>query len=385
MCEKQIYSSRDHCIICKSRNVTNMFEVDTQVPISLRVYDKPSTDVHFVPYNVMKCDTCFTYQTKYIGDLELIYSKNHVDSFGSVKNEMHVRFAEFVARSDRITGILEVGASTDALATELRQRMSAQTPYCVVDPDFRGDRKSIKVYDDFIENINFDDVEGNTIVMSNVFEHMYSPVDVLAALHCHPRNRYIFMNHPNLGHCCVNDIYQILNIEHTFYIENDFVIKMFNNAGYTCVERKDYETHSIFFKFERTDAPVHLQITNLSSDKDVSKYFERMHDKVTVINALLKDTSKKVYMWPASVHTTSMFATGLEYTKLAGLLDNSPSKIGKFFYGYNLECFSLNDRVRDGDENTVIILGGSDCYLKELSIGHTNAKIIYLHNLQTGL
>jgi len=381
MSTRQTYSSRDKCVICNTSNLTDVFEVDTQTPISLRLYDQPSNDVHFIPYNVLRCGKCLTYQTKYIGNLDMIYGKNHVDSFGSVKNEMHCRFAEFVAMSEEITGILEIGASTDALAFEVIKRMSIKTPYCIVDPDFRGDRETFKVYDEFIENIDIGDVDGNTILMSNVFEHMYNPVEVIANIQRHPKNKYIFINHPNFSHCCASNIYQILNVEHTFYIENDFIVKILNNIGYTCVERENYETHTVLFKFERTHDPLDLPIENVSSDSDISRYFERMNSRVAVINKLLQETSNKVFMWPASIHTTALFTGGLDYTKLSGLLDNSPTKIGKFFYGYNLECFSLKDIMNTCDKNTTIILGGSDCYLKELKLNTTNATIIYLKDL----
>ena len=375
------YTLRTSCLICKSSNLTSILGPDTETSLSLGMYDTVYSNACFVPYNVLRCGNCKTYQTKYLGDLKLVYAKNHVDAFGSVKTNMHSRFTKFITKNTDITGIIEVGPATDILANEILNDANRTLPYSVVDPDFNGDRSRVKVYDTFIEDIDFDRVEGNTVVMSNLFEHLYHPMDVIDKIQRHSNNKYIYLNHPNFDHACKNDMYVLLNIEHIFYIENDFVIKMFNRFGYTCVEKENYETHTLLFKFERTHDPLDLPIENVSSDSDISRYFERMNSRVAVINKLLQETSNKVFMWPASIHTTALFTGGLDYTKLSGLLDNSPTKIGKFFYGYNLECFSLKDIMNTCDKNTTIILGGSDCYLKELKLNTTNATIIYLKDL----
>jgi hypothetical protein len=372
-----VYTERSECIMCLDKSLTDVFETDTTATISLRVCSSP-IDGYFIPYNVVRCGRCNTYQTKYLGNLDLIYSQNHVDAFGSVKSEMHTRFAEFVCHTKDITGILEIGASTDALPSEILRIVPL--PYSVVDPDFRGDPTSIRVHNGFIEDLDLSLIEGNTILMSNVFEHFYSPLTILKKIQMHTRNKYIYLNHPNFSHCCVNDIYQILNVEHIFYVENDFIVKLFDSFGYRCTEQENYETHTVMFKFERTHEPTHAVIRNLTTDVDVAGYFQRMARKVKMINDIIAG-GKRVYMWPASVHTTALFTGGVEYTKLAGLLDNSPAKIGKFFYGYNLECFSLKDAMASSDENTTIILGGSDCYLKELELNKTRATIVYLRDL----
>jgi len=374
------YKVRTTCLICKNNDLVPILARDTTTSLSLAMYDEPYPDAFFVPYNVLRCTSCKTYQTQCLGDLNLVYAKNHIDSFGSVKTNMHTRFTKFITKNTDITGIIEVGPATDILATEILGDASRDISYSVVDPDFKGDRSKVKVYDTFVEDVDFDTVEGNTVVMSNLFEHLYYPMDIIDKIQRHKNNKYIYLNHPNFDHACKNDILVLLNIEHVFYVENDFVIKMFNNFGYTCMEKDNYETHTVLFKFERTHEPIHTAITNVTTDNEITGYLQRMFRKVNAINDILSQPTN-VYIWPASVHTTALFTSGVEYTKISGLLDNSPSKIGKFFYGYNLKCFSLNDMLTSCDENTTIILGGSDCYLKELELGNTRATIIYLRDL----
>jgi hypothetical protein len=344
------------------------------------MYPTPYPTPIFVPYNVLGCSECKTYQTKYLGDLSLIYATNHVDSFGSVKKNMHTRFTDFIKQNTDITGILEVGPSTDAFAREFLSATKFDIPYSVVDPDFRGDQSNITVYNSFIEEVDLAGVDGNTVVMSNLFEHLYHPMEVIAKIQRDPKNKYIYLNHPNFDHASTHDMNVILNIEHIFYIDNEFVTKMFKTFGYTCTAQETYETHTVLFKFERTHDPDHLAIVNTRAERDIAGYFERLRGKVDAINQIVNN-SANVYMWPASSHTAILFTHGVEYTKLAGLLDNSPAKIGKFLYGYNLECFGFKDTLASCDGTTTIILGGSDCYLGELELHGTRAKIVYLHDL----
>lgn len=375
------FTLRSKCLICNSINLTELFEHDKETTISFSMYDNIYPDPVFLPYNVLRCSVCKTYQTKYLGNLSLIYRDNHVDSFGSVKKNMHVLFTNFILNTQDITGILEVGASTDALANELISSHLGRIPYSVVDPGFRGNRSNITVYDTFIEDIDMETVKGNTVVMSNLFEHLYHPMDVIDKIQRNPKNKYIFLNHPNFDHASTNDIHNFLNIEHIFYIDNDFVAKIFKNFGYRCVQQETYETHTIMFKFERAHEPLGLNIINTKTDEYLSGYFNRVVSKVNAVNHILNIPNTIVYMWPASAHTSILFTYGVDYKKMAGLLDNSPAKIGKFLYGYNLECFDFKHVLATCDENTVVVLGGSDCYLKELDIGHTRAKIVYLHDL----
>ena len=53
------------------------------------------------------------------------------------------------------------------------------------------------------------------------------------------------------------------------------------------------------------------------------------------------------YIWPCSIHTTTLFLFGLDYTKFKGILDNSPNKINKYIDGYNLLCGSFNELIKE--------------------------------------
>ena len=87
------------------------------------------------------------------------------------------------------------------------------------------------------------------------------------------------------------------------------------------------------------------------------------------------------YIWPTSVHSTPLFTFGLDYNKLSGVLDNSPNKIGKYIYGYNLLCSSLNELLRSDEKNVCVFISGAGNYIKELDLTNTNIEIININEI----
>ena len=82
-----------------------------------------------------------------------------------------------------------------------------------------------------------------------------------------------------------------------------------------------------------------------------------------------------------SIHSIPLFTFGLDYKKLSGVLDNSPNKIGKYIYGYNLLCSSFNDLLKSTEENICVFISGAGNYIKELDLTNTNIEIIFINEL----
>ena len=64
------------------------------------------------------------------------------------------------------------------------------------------------------------------------------------------------------------------------------------------------------------------------------------------------------------MHTNYLFALGLDKSKIYGILDNAPHKIGKYLYGTDLKCLSFNDIIETTEDIVIILNGG--CYNKEI-------------------
>ena len=123
-----------------------------------------------------------------------------------------------------------------------------------------------------------------------------------------------------------------------------------------------------------------LLIKNISTHNDVNNFFDTITKNVNYINNLMETNDKniKYYMWPSSVYSITLITLGLNYKKLSGILDNSPNKIGKYLYGYNLLCSSFNEIIKSNDENICIFLSCNNNYMNELNLNNSFVKIIKL-------
>jgi hypothetical protein len=373
-----IYYERTKCIICKSSNFKTYFEENYEAPLSFALYDKKDIS-YFMPFNVVLCNECRTVQTKYLGNPNIIYASNHNDTFGELKKSMHSLFSKFIVNTNDITGIIEVGASTDILSRYIRSLNKIK--YTIIDPDFKGDPTDLTIIPQLLENTNTSDISGNTVIMSNLFEHLYDPVGTIQKLY-KENIKYIYLNNPDLEYGCKSNTYIILNTEHIYYIENDFLYKLFENNGYELIEKENFNTHTIFMKFQRkTRIDKQYTIINKTSYEDTCLYFSEMLRKIQKINKLLENKDRKYYMWPAATYNIVLFVNGLKYYMLAGLLDNSPNKIGKKLYGYNIECFDFKKILTSGDESITIILGGSSDYRNELMVEKKGVEVILLDSI----
>lgn len=68
----------------------------------------------------------------------------------------------------------------------------------------------------------------------------------------------------------------------------------------------------------------------------------------------------------------------LRSNKITGILDNSPNKIGKYLYGYNLLCSSFNELLKSEDNNIVIFIASTGSYINEIDLTTTKVKLIFI-------
>ena len=162
-----------------------------------------------------------------------------------------------------------------------------------------------------------------------------------------------------------NNTYHVLNTEHTFYIDNNFINILFNNYSFELIEKFYYEKHSVIFFFKRNNILNKKKLINTNYNIDYYYNF-LLNDKDRIINFIKKnkEKGKKICIWPASVHTQFLLmCLELNLNNIDFVLDNSINKIGKYLYGYKLECKSFIDNCTIND-NAIILNGG--CFNKEV-------------------
>ena len=352
-----------------------MFEKDYSFPIGNFVVEDPARTFHFIPYNVQYCDVCKTTQTKYLGDLNLIYEDNFAGAYGSIRNTMNDLFANFILENKNVRDILEIGAGNGSLSESILDKSS--NSYTIVDPSYCGPKEKRCIVPTFFENYK-EPSSSNTVVMSHVYEHFYDPCLILEKIKELQDVDYVYLSFPDLEGFIKEGVYHVLNPEHTFYVENEFIVNLFDYFNFKLGRTYSHKNHSIFFEFIRDKESKSTKAfpKNRTAVEDTRHFFERVLENVETAN---KSVEGEVYMWPCSMHSLFCLSLGLRRDGIRSVLDNSPLKIGKYLYGYGYICESFSTVINSEEPKTILLTGG--CYNTEIQTqvkANSKNKVIVL-------
>ena len=322
------YTVRKNCIFCKEKLIQSLLLEDLKIATSCYTTDMPVKNL--IPYNVLICSKCKTSQIKYLGDIDEVYKINHADGTGTIMGNLHKKVKELIINSKKnntlnINNIVEIGASKGILSDILLDE-NIVDKYYIIEPTFIGLHKENKIIiNNYFENVKFNEYNNcNTILISHVFEHFYNPTDILKIIQQNDSIENFILVWPDLQYYKNNDVYHILNTEHTYYVDNNFIVDLFNNYNFELIAQEEYIGHSVLFTFKRNN---NLKL-KLLQNKDYlfETFINKIYNKKGQIDTFIKkNKDKKIAIWPASVHTQFLFIfLGSEIFEY--VLDNSPIK-----------------------------------------------------------
>lgn len=351
------YTERKKCIFCLSDLKTQLFESDLKNYVAHYAVDKEVEKFDCIPYNVLVCDNCKTYQTKYLGDINEVYRINHADGTGITMQKMHEKKLDLILNhKDQVDGIIEIGSSKGILCDQILDNLDVN--YFIVEPSYFGNSDNRTIINDYYENVDDSKIEANTIVMSHVFEHFYEPLKILEKISSNKNIKNIFLTFPNLEKYISEGIHHVLNTEHTFYIDNKFVEKIFLKYGFKLEDIEFYNHHSVLFYFKRNDELSADSILIKNEENNVDDYFKKIYEAVSYFNNIIENNKdKNIYLFPASCHSIFLTIFGLNYQNIFGMVDNSPNKIGKKMYGLELNIFSFK-KILEEDKKALFLING---------------------------
>lgn len=367
-----MYTERKKCIFCNSNKLSEFFQEKFTIPLGSYNVEEPKNKYEYMPLNIVSCDECLTFQLKYLGDLSEIYNVNHAYSYGSILSENNKNFTLLIKDTiPNIKGIVEIGGGSGILSDVILNNID--TEYTIIDPYYFGNYDKKIIINDYVENVDFDIINSNIVVMSHVFEHFYEPLKVIEKISDNKKIEYICLNFPDLETYVKKGTNHVLNPEHTYYVNNSFIIAIFQKYGFDILKKEDYRDHSVHFIFKKSDNIENkLILYNTYADKYIKIYYDNIYKTIEKINTEISLNENRLnYIWPCSMHTIYLFTFGLNHKLFNNILDNSPSKINKYLYGYDLLCKSFKEVQSDtNDQITIFLIGG--CFNKELEMNNTN-------------
>jgi len=354
------YTIREKCIFCDNNLKNVLFDENYENYLGHYQVDLDYSSFKKIPFNICICQNCKTPQNKYLGDLNEIYKINHADNTGSVMQDLHKLNLEFILKyKNDIKNILEIGSSKGTLADIILENL--QTDYYIIEPSFFGDISNKTIINDFYENVDDTKINANTLIISHVFEHFYEPKKILEKITKNKNIENFFLVFPDLEYYIKNDILHLLNVEHTYYADNDFLVELLSVYGFDLIERKNHKNHSVLFYFKRNRLIENfndIKINFTNKNYDIDEFFNKIYSKISMFNEIIDNNpDKDIYIWPSSIHSIYLCIFGLKYEKLKGFLDNSKLKIGKKIYGIDLPILSFTETLKN-KENIILINGG---------------------------
>lgn len=292
---------------------------------------------------------------------ELVYKKFHSEALGNIWNNHHKSFSKFVMDHDPIN-VLEIGGS-DGFIGHISKKKNKNLNWTVIDLLISEKYSEINYLNgDYSEYLNkFKEI--NTLVHSHTIEHFYDPKLFLENISdlLETGTKHIF-SIPNFDKYLENNYSNILNFEHTFFLNESLMDNLLIEYGFKIIKKQYFEDHSIFYSTEKIDKKVKVNYNNYNiNKKNFSNYFRYYEKIISKLNDSLAD--EKYYLFGAHVFSQFLISMGLNKTNIINILDNSDLKNNKRLYGSNF--FIQKPKViKDLKEPKVIVFAGP--YQKEI-------------------
>lgn len=277
--------------------------------------------------------------------LDILYMHQHMDATGATWTRYNNSLADFILEN-YVGDILEIGGGSGKLANIILAASKSVNKYIVVEPNpMFEETEKLKVLKTFFnENLDINKKGVHTVVLSQVLEHVYDPLDFLNQIYNFlPLGGKFIFGYPNLEYLFSNKFTNAINFEHTFLMTDYFVDYLLSESGFKILIKNEYENHSHFYCIEKV-------ATKGNSFKLENKYnhyktmfndFINYHlELVKLLNEKINSTNNPVFLFGAHIFSQYLFSFGLNKNKIINILDNSPIKQGKRLYGTNIEVVS---------------------------------------------
>ena len=341
-----------------------------------------SSDVFF-DQTWTDCVDCGCIQLLNLLPPSILYQSNSsTEAVGQVWIDHHDTFANFITKNAP-KKVLEIGAAHGYLAMKLTEKCSI-SEYTIVEPDSNLVNSRIKVIKGYIED-HFSELQNkDCIIHSHVWEHIYKPIEFIEQISNHVSiGADMYISFPNMNGFIKSGGLNSLNFEHTYLLDPQQAESIFENVGFSIIEKKMYLSHSYFYHLKKkTNTPKKfIEVPNIGlQSNEFLKMVKSLKDFVSTTNKFLRLHTGPVYLFGAHVFSQSFVSFGLNIDKISGILDNSKDKQNKRLYGTPFMVF--DPLVISGGEKIVVVLNASH-YQAEIrdQLMSINKNVTIIENL----
>lgn len=359
---KFIPIDRSHDVITGNDDLETIYTIPN-FPVFMGVTDQDiKEDIKF-PMNFQISKNSGMVQINPLVPLNLVYQNSHNSGIiGKTWSEHHKSLSNFILKYNP-ENVLEIGGFTGILASHCLEQLP-NISWSIVDPHATNDDPRINIHKTFFDK-NFQiKNKVQMIVHSHLLEHI---IDINQFLTCCYENLQedglMILSLPNFKQFIKNRLMNCLNFEHTIYLDEDFLVYLFNKYNFQIVEKEYFGScNSIFFCLKKSHEENEIKLDSFydKNKTSMSEYFEAIKHFIQQINK----EDEKFYLFGAHVTSQFLLSMGLDENKIIHILDNDPKKMNNRLYGTNLIVHTPNILMYD-ESPSVIVKNGS--YDKEIS------------------
>lgn len=378
--------NRNGCVVCENTHLETLEPMYTSksFPVFVGCTETESDTDLRMDMSWVICPNCGTIQLDKLVPLDILYQENHSEAIGSIWQNHHAEFADFILEYGKESR-LEIGGSNGRVA-QLARNKNESGRWLILEPNILETTQEISNTE--FQQGWFDDkyqppFKIDTVIHSHVIEHWYEPRQTLAQINklLQIGDKMIF-SVPNMKVWLKAKYTNCLSFEHSYYLPEDVVEFLVGEFGFKVIAKKYFQEHSIFFACEKLDKelatfpqlPKNYQ-ENKALYEDFIDYYIKLVNGVQ--DKLAKYQGLK-YIFGAHIFTLSLLGFGLKQEDFLSVLDNSPVKIGKRLYGTNLMVNSPKC-LKDHQEALVVLKAGN--YTDEIKqdvLENINSNILFV-------
>lgn len=366
---------RNSCILCKNTDFEKICRLD-KYPSSFSPGIERDYNNDILTDLVFKgCTLCGCVQLETLIDPNILYQGYHNETSKTPTwKQHHELFSSFFLTRFEGKQILELGGYTGVLAKKILNKIPSD--YTILDivkknPNHTG----IKYISENCETFDYRDEK--TVIMSHIFEHIYNPIEFIKRL-SDGGVQDIYISLPNMNALLERRNICILQVEHTFYIDEHDIKSMFSKEGFVCLSQEYFKNHSIFFHFQKNSQCVPYTYMNK----------ERLYQQKEICTQIDSILSSIELKQPCFIAPAGHYGQKIYYylqrnsNYIIGFLDNDPCKIGNRVYGTPKRVFSPSELSKYSDQKiTIILFAGpyKDEIKKQYTQIHPNIQFIDLN------
>lgn len=315
--------------------------------------------------------------------LDILYSRQHMDSTGSTWSEYNDLLANFISKE--VDGdIIEIGGGSGKLALKVLEILKNTINYTIVEPNpLISESKNIKIIKDFFSS-KVDNPSDNirTVILSQVLEHAYNPEEFLLEIRNYlPENGKFVFGYPNLEYFFSNKHTNAINFEHTLLMTDYFVEFFLKKTGFKLLKKENFYNHSFFYSVQKSviqniEEPDN---NNYKKFKTMFNDFINYHEKMILeLNNAINNHDGEIFLFGAHIFSQYLIGFGLSTDRVSSILDNSPIKIGKRLYGTRLMVQSPKCLLNSRNPLVVLKAGVYNEEIKKDILTNINSKTKFI-------